>query len=75
MQNIKYNINELIYETEIDSQTQKKTGLPNGIVEGEGRDEYGYQRGKEGRGGINQEFGLRIYTTINKIDNPQGPTM
>ena len=33
---------------------------------------YGYQKGKTG---INQEFGIKIHTTIYKIDNQQGPTI
>ena len=37
---------------------------------------YGYQRGKGGgEGGINQEFGVHIHTTIYKIGKQQGPTV
>ena len=34
---------------------------------------YGYQSGKGG--GINQEYGINIYTLIYKRDNQQGPTV
>ena len=51
MWNLKKNgTNELIYKTEIDSQTQKKKlWLP---------------RGKEGRGRVNWEFGINIYNQL-----------
>ena len=44
---LKNDTNELVYKTEIDPQIQKQA--------------YGYQKGK-GWGGINQEFGINIYT-------------
>ena len=57
MQNLKKNgMNELIYETEIDSQTQKTNlWLPKGRVEGRGRDKLGV-------------YDEHIHTTIYKTD-------
>ena len=52
--------NELIFQTERDSQTQK-TNL-------------WLQKGKGCGGGINQEIVINIHTTLYKIDNQQGPT-
>ena len=50
MWNLKYDTNEFIYKTETDLQTQKTNlQLP---------------KEKEGRGGINQEFGISIYTVL-----------
>ena len=61
MWSVKNDMNELIYKTETDSQTQEtNVWLP---------------KGKGSRGGINQEVGINIYTTIYKIDNQQGPTV
>ena len=49
MWNLKQDRNELIYKTEIDSQAQKTNlWLPKG----------------KGGGGINQEFGINIYTLL-----------
>ena len=62
MWNLKSDKNELIYKTEIDSQTWK-TNL--WLPRGKGR----------GGGGINWEFGINIHTTIYKIDKQQGPTI
>ena len=60
MQNLKYNINELIYKTETDSQTQKANlWLPKG--KGMGRDKLEVQD-------------QQIQTTIYEIDK-QGPTV
>ena len=37
---------------------------------------YDYERGQRwGEWGINQEFGINIYTTIYKIHKQQGPTV
>ena len=50
MWNLKYDPNELIYETEMDSMTQETNlQLP---------------KGKEGKGGINQEFGINRYKLL-----------
>ena len=50
MWNLKNNTNEFIYKTEIDSQKQKTNlWLP---------------KEKGGGGGINQEFGINIYTLL-----------
>ena len=50
VQNLKYDTNALIYETETDSQTQKASlGLP---------------KGKEAEVGINQEFGISRYKVL-----------
>ena len=47
--NLKYDTNELIHKTETDLQTQKiNLWLPK----------------REGEGGINQEFGINIYTLL-----------
>ena len=57
MWNLKYDTNEIIYETEIDSQTQKTNlQLP---------------KGKGGGERINQEFGINRYTLlyIKQINN------
>ena len=55
MRNLKSNTNESLYKTEIDSQTQKANlWLPKGKVR---------------RGGINQEYGTNIQTTMHKIIN------
>ena len=48
--NLKNDTNELIYKTEIDSQTQKTT--------------LWLRKGKGGEGGINQEFGNNRYTLL-----------
>ena len=52
MRNLKHDTNELIYKTETDSQTLKKTWLPKGRGRGRGR---GHQRerrqGHKGWGG------------------------
>ena len=49
MWNLKNNTNELIYKTEIDSQTQKTNlQLPKG----------------KGGGGINEEYGINRYTPL-----------
>ena len=49
MCNLKYDTNELIYKTETDSQTENNLQLP---------------KGKGGRGGINQEFGINKYMLL-----------
>ena len=49
MQNLKIDTNELIYKIETDSQTQK-THL--------------YLPKRTGGGGVNQEFGINIYTLL-----------
>ena len=54
MESKKIDTSELICKTEVDSQTQKKT--------------YGYQWGNFGEE-TNQEFRIKIYTLIYKIDN------
>ena len=62
MWNLKYDTNELIYETETDPQTQT-TGL-------------WLPKGKEGEGG--NKLGVwdqQIQTTIYKINKQQGPTV
>ena len=57
--NLKNDMNELIYKTETDSQTQKTN--------------YGYQKGKvEGR--QIKEVVINIYT-IYKIERQQGPVV
>ena len=55
MWNLKSNTNESLYKTETDSQTQK-TNL-------------WLSMGKVRRGGINQEYGINIQTTMHKIIN------
>ena len=61
MWNLKYDTNELIYETETDSETQKTNlWLPKG--KGDGRDKLGV-------------WDQQIYTVVNKIDKQQGPTV
>ena len=53
MWNLKYDTYEVIYKTEIDSQTQKTNlWLPKGKWSG-------------GGGGINQEFGINRYTLLS----------
>ena len=60
VRNIKYNMNDLIYKAETDSQTQKANlWLPKGKA---GRDKLGVSD-------------QRIQTTIYKIDKQQGPTV
>ena len=62
MQNLKQgsDTNELIYKAEMDLQTQKADlWLPKGKV----------------KGGINQEFGINIYTLLYKTDSQKGPTV
>ena len=51
MWNLKSDTNKLIYKTETDSQRLRKQT-------------YGYQRGSVG-GGINEEFGINIYTLLH----------
>ena len=62
MKSKKKDTNELIYKTGTASQTWKTNlWLPKGQDGGEG--------------GINEEFGINIHTTICKIDNQSGPTV
>ena len=61
MQNVKNDTNELIYKTEIDSQTQKTNfWLPKG---------KGWERDKLG------VWDCNIQTTIYGVDNQQGLTV
>ena len=59
MWNLKYDTNELIYKTEADSQTQKT--------------DLWLSKGKGGKRGINQEFGISRYKPLYKIGKQQGP--
>ena len=52
MWKLKYDLNELIYKAETESQIREQT--------------YGYQGGK-GRGGINWEIGADIYIPLYLI--------
>ena len=62
MWNLKYDANELIYETEKGTQMQKTNlWLPKG--------EWGWRRDKLG------VWNQQIQTTIYKIDKQQGPTV
>ena len=56
---LKNDTNELIYKTEMDSQTQK-TNL-------------WLAKGKDG--GINLEFQVNKYTTVHKLDKQEEPTL
>ena len=58
MWKLKYDTNELIYEIETDSQTQRKKKLM--VIKGWGRDKLGVSD-------------QQIQTTIYKIDKQQGP--
>ena len=59
MWNLKYDINELIYETETDSQTENRLVVAKGD-EGQGRD------------GV---WGQQMQTVMYRMDKQQGPTV
>ena len=60
--NLKYATNELIYEAETESQTQKTDLWLPKVEAGCGRDKLGV-------------WDQQIHTTIYKIDKQQGPTV
>ena len=61
MQNLKNDTKELIYKTEIDSQTLKNKFMTT-KGKREGRDKLGV-------------WDLHVHTTIYKTDSQQGPTV
>ena len=61
MWKLKYDLNELIYKAETESQTQEQT--------------YASWKGKEAWGDKLGVWDSHIHTTIYKIDKQQGPTV